>query len=142
MKGSQFPAEARYSGPTGLDKKLSLSGLMLLRGKRSAERTRNHYTKEFRLKVAITAVKGEKQLSELAAEVKVHQTLISNWKRQMMEQGAGIFDTKGPNTEQDPAVNEGLVKTIGHQPIQTDWLRSARDLRVVEGMTWRTRHGQ
>ncbi len=62
---------------------------MLRRGKKLGERTRNHYTKEFKFKVAIAAIKGEKQLTEHAAEFKVHQTLISNWKRQLMEQGAG-----------------------------------------------------
>ena len=90
------------------------------------ERTRNHYTKEFKFKVAIAAIKGEKPLSELAAEFKVHQTLISNWKRQLMEQGAGVFDTKGQKADQDPvAVSEELVKTIGHQTIQIDWLKKS-----------------
>ena len=86
--------------------------------------TRNHYTKEFKFKVAIAAIKGEKPLSELAAEFKVHQTMISSWKRQLMEQGAGVFDTKPSKSEQDTAVvSEELVKTIGHQTIQIDWLK-------------------
>ena len=106
---------------------------MLRRGNKLGERTRNHYTKEFKFKVAIAAIKGEKPLSELAAEFKVHQTLISNWKRQLMEQGAGVFDTKAQKSEQDPAVNEDLVKTIGHQTIQIDWLK--KKLGISE--SWR-----
>lgn len=98
------------------------------------ERTRNHYTKEFKFKVAIAAIKGEKQLSELATEFKVHQTLISNWKRQLMEQGADVFDIKGQKGDQDPAVvSEELVKTIGHQTIQIDWLK--KKLGISE--SWR-----
>jgi len=97
------------------------------------EHTRNHYTKEFKFKVAIAAIKGEKQLSELAAEFKVHQTLISNWKRQLMEQGSAVFDTKGQRAEQDPAVSEDLVSTIGHQTIQIDWLK--KKLGISE--SWR-----
>jgi transposase-like protein len=97
---------------------------MLRRGKKLGERTRNHYTKEFKFKVAIAAIKGEKPLSELAAEFKVHQTLISNWKRQLMEQGAGVFDTKAGKQDQEAVgANEDLVKTIGHQTIQIDWLK-------------------
>ena len=88
------------------------------------KRARNHYTNEFKFKVAIAAIKGEKQLSELAAEFKVHQTLISNWKRQLMELGAGVFETKATKSEEDQsAVSEELVKTIGHQTIQIDWLK-------------------
>ena len=98
------------------------------------ESTRNRYTKEFKFKVAIAAIRGDKQLSELAAEFKVHQTLISNWKRQLMELGSGIFDTKGQKSEQDPAtVSEELVKTIGHQTIQIDWLK--KKLGISE--SWR-----
>jgi hypothetical protein len=36
------------------------------------EGKRNRYTKEFKFKVAIEAIRWEKQLSELAAEFKVH----------------------------------------------------------------------
>ena len=98
------------------------------------ERTRNHYTKDFKFKVAIAAIRGEKQLSELAAEFKVHQTLISNWKRQLMEQGAGIFDTKGHKPDQEETgVSEEMVRTIGHQTIQIDWLK--KKLGISE--SWR-----
>lgn len=97
---------------------------MSLRSHKLGEAKRNHYTKEFKFKVAIAAIKGEKQLSELAAEFKVHQTLISTWKKQLMEQGAGVFETKPSKTEaQADAIKEDLVKTIGHQTIQIDWLK-------------------
>jgi transposase-like protein len=87
-----------------------------------AKRTR--YTKDFKFKVAIEAIKNEKQLSELAAEYKVHQTLIRNWKRQLMEQGSGVFGNKASKAEVDAeTVQEDLVKTIGHQTVQIDWLK-------------------
>ena len=55
-------------------------------------------------------------------------------------EGAGVFDTKGQKSDQDPvAVSEDLVKTIGHQTIQIDWLKKSSDLRVVARMTWRIR---
>lgn len=98
------------------------------------EAKRNSYTKEFKFKVAIAAIKGEKQLSELAAEFKVHQTLISNWKRLLMEQGADVFDTKGQKPDQDrPGASEELVRTIGQQTIQIDWLK--KKLGISE--SWR-----
>jgi hypothetical protein len=47
-----------------------------------------------------------------------------------MEQGAEVFDTKGQKTDQDPAVvSEELVKTIGHQTIQIDWLKKSSGSR-------------
>lgn len=97
---------------------------MFRRGKKLGEAKRNRYTKEFKFKVAIAAIRGEKQISELAAEFKVHPTMISNWKRQLMEQGSEVFDSKGSKPDADQTViSEELVKTIGHQTIQIDWLK-------------------
>jgi transposase-like protein len=83
---------------------------------------RNHYTKEFKFKVALEAIKGERQLSEIAAEYKVHPTMISNWKRQLLEHGAEIFATNAQKSEQDHK-DEDLVHTIGYQQLQIDWLK-------------------
>ena len=86
--------------------------------------SRSYYTKEFKFKVAIAAIKAEKQLSELAAEFKVHQTLISTWKRQLLDQGSAVFENTPKKADvQAEAVQEELVKTIGHQTIQIDWLK-------------------
>jgi len=43
---------------------------MSWRSQEMGKGSRNHYTKEFKFKVAIATIKGEKQLSELAAEFK------------------------------------------------------------------------
>jgi len=97
------------------------------------EAKRQRYTKEFKFKVALAAIRGEKSLSEVAAEFKVHQTMISNWKRHLMEKGAEIFESGTQKHDQDVAVNEDLVKTIGNQTIQIDWLK--KKLGISE--SWR-----
>jgi transposase-like protein len=75
------------------------------------EAKRNRYTKEFKFKVALEAIKGEKQLAELSAEFKVHPTMISTWKRQLLEKGAEVFDAIGAKAE------------IGHQQVKIDWMK-------------------
>lgn len=88
------------------------------------EAKRNRYSKEFKLKVALEAIKGEKQLSELAAEYKVHATMISNWKRQLLEKGAAVFSFRAQKDEEEQQeVKEDLIRTIGHQQVQIDWLK-------------------
>lgn len=88
------------------------------------EAKRNRYTKEFKFKVALEAIKGEKQLSELAAEYKVHAVMISNWKRQLLENGAAVFGTRAQKAEEEQQnVSEDLIRTIGHQQVQIDWLK-------------------
>ncbi|WEF23170.1 IS3 family transposase [Paracoccus sp. S3-43] len=57
-------------------------------------RRRNHDA-AFKARVALEAVKGERTVSELAAEYGVHPTMIHQWKRSLLEGAAGIFERGG-----------------------------------------------
>jgi putative transposase len=87
-----------------------------------AKRTRRD--KEFKFKVAIEAIKGDKQIAELAAEYNIHPNQISTWKKELLEKGPGVFassveaDAKRIERERDE-----LYKTIGHQQVRVDWLK-------------------
>lgn len=87
-----------------------------------AKRTRRD--KEFKFKVAIEAIKGDKQIAELAAEYNIHPNQISMWKKELLEKGPGVFassaeaDAKRIEKERDE-----LYKTIGHQQVRVDWLK-------------------
>ncbi len=52
---------------------------------------RRKFSDEFKAKVALDAVRGVKTLSELAAEHKVHPNQISKWKKQLLDNAAGLF---------------------------------------------------
>ena len=52
---------------------------------------RKRHDKEFKAKVAIEAMKGEKTLQELALQFEVHPNMIALWKRQLIEQAAQLF---------------------------------------------------
>lgn len=52
------------------------------------------YSGEFKAKVAIEAIKGEKTASEIAGECGVHSTQIAQWKKQVMDEIPKIFSTK------------------------------------------------
>ena len=61
-------------------------------------RRRNHDA-AFKARVALEAVKGERTVSELAAEYGVHPTMIHQWKRSLLEGAAGIFERGGKAEE-------------------------------------------
>ena len=46
---------------------------------------RKYHGKEFKLKVVMAALSGEKNLSQLASEYGVHTTQIKEWKAQALE---------------------------------------------------------
>jgi transposase len=54
-------------------------------------RTRRNYSPEFKAKVALAAVRGEKTLAVLAEQFGVHATQIAQWKAQLLEQASSVF---------------------------------------------------
>ena len=48
-----------------------------------SKKGRNSYSKEFKSKVALEAIKGQKTSNELATEFSLHVSQINLWKKQM-----------------------------------------------------------
>jgi transposase len=46
---------------------------------------RKQHSAEFKARVAMAALSGEKTLSELSAELGVHPTMISDWKQELVK---------------------------------------------------------
>jgi transposase len=74
---------------------------------------RKQYSPEFKAKVALVALKNEQGTAELAAKYEAHPTMITNWKRELVEGAAELFD-KGRKTKKqhDNTVDE-LYRQIG-----------------------------
>ena len=80
-------------------------------------------SKELKFKVALEAIKGDKQLSQIAAEYNVHPNQIVQWKKQLLEKGASVFDSKENNQSSADKENEQLFKTVGKQQIMIEFLK-------------------
>lgn len=52
---------------------------------------RKQYSSEFKAKVALSAIRGEETVLQLAARHGLHPTQINSWKRQLIEQAAEVF---------------------------------------------------
>lgn len=55
------------------------------------KRTRRNHTPALKAKVALTAVKGDKTLAELAQQFDVHPNQITTWRGQLLEGAAGVL---------------------------------------------------
>jgi transposase-like protein len=53
-----------------------------------SRRPRRNHSPEFKAKMALAAVKGEKPLAELAEQFDVHPNQITHWKGQLLERAA------------------------------------------------------
>lgn len=56
-----------------------------------SRRPRRNHTPAFKAKVALTAIKGEKTLSELAQLFDVHPNQITQWKAQLQDGARGFW---------------------------------------------------
>ena len=66
--------------------------------------------------MALEAVKGEKTISEIAAQFEVHPNQIMKWKRQLLENTGGVFSRKQePEVEELRNLVDKLYKKIGER---------------------------
>jgi transposase len=52
---------------------------------------RRNITSQFKAKVALSALKGDKTLAELSAKFDVHPDQIAQWKRQLLGNASELF---------------------------------------------------
>ena len=85
---------------------------------------RKHFSSEFKAKVAIEALKGEKTIAQLSSEYGVHATQIGQWKELAQVGFPGLFMGKHTkdNHEKEKLIEE-LYQVIGQLKVENDWLK-------------------
>ena len=85
---------------------------------------RRRHSSEFKARVALEAVKGQKTLNELASEFGVHPVQIAQWKRHLVEGSPATFESGGGHKGQaQEELIEQLYQQIGQLKVEVDWLR-------------------
>ena len=80
--------------------------------------------------MALSAVKGEETLAQLATRFDVHPNQIVQWKGQLLERAADVFGAGGPTAESGADLKT-LHAKIGQLALENDFLSSA--LRRIPG---------
>jgi transposase len=91
-------------------------------------KTRRRFSAEFKAKVALEAIRGERTISELATKHQLHPNQITQWKRQAIENLAKAFDDKGADAQigREAEVSK-LHAKIGQLVVERDFLAKAFD---------------
>lgn len=84
-------------------------------------RKRRNHSSAFKAKVALSAVKQERTLAELAQQYDVHPNQITQWKRQLVEGAAQTFDN-GQSASDAQAQVMALHAKIGELSMECDFL--------------------
>jgi transposase len=87
-------------------------------------RKRRRFTHEFKARVALAAVRGDKTASELASQFGVHANQVSTWKRRLLEGAAELFAEGQSRSPDDSSGKEQeLYEQIGRLKMEVEWLK-------------------
>ena len=71
------------------------------------KRTRRNHSGAFKAKVAMAAIKGDRTLSELAQAFDVHANQITQWRTELLEGAASVFDGRAHGRKNPRATELG-----------------------------------
>lgn len=87
---------------------------------------RKKHRKDFKAKVALEALRGESTLQELAVKYEVAPNQISQWKKQLLDGAADIFERpnkKKPEVVKAEKERDEILKTVGEMKLENDFLK-------------------
>jgi len=87
---------------------------------------RKKFPDEFKAKVALAALKGDKTMAELASEYEVHPSQINTWKYVMKQRAAELFSSPAGGAQKlkdQKAAIEDLYSDIGRIQVENNWLK-------------------
>lgn len=84
-------------------------------------RKRRNHSGDFKAKVALAALRGDKTLAELAEQYDVHPNQINDWKKQLMDRAGDVFGKESEPRDAE-AVIKALQAKVGELTMENDFL--------------------
>lgn len=84
---------------------------------------RKSHPAAFKAKVALSAIKGDRTINQVASEHEVHPTLIHAWKKQLLAGAEGLFAAGAKATGPPEDKTAELYEQIGRLKVELDWVK-------------------
>ncbi len=92
---------------------------------------RKKFGNEFKARIALAALKGDKTIAELSSQFEVHASQITAWKKAAQEGLASVFAGAKTTSESEKDKQlDDLYKAIGRLKIENDWFK--KKLQLLE----------
>jgi transposase len=83
---------------------------------------RRNFTDQFKAKIALEALQGDKTIQEIAAKHQLHPNQVSTWKRQAVEGMADVFAKGDKPCGPTEAEVKDLTAKTGRLAVESDFL--------------------
>lgn len=91
--------------------------------------TRKQYSPQFKARVAVEAIRGDKTLSQLGSQFKIHPIQIAKWRKSALELMPELFvDGRTRKAGNGEGENNALYEEIGRLKVELDWLKKKAGL--------------
>lgn len=80
------------------------------------------HSAEFKFKVAVEAIRGEKTTAELCQEYSIVSSQLFKWKKALLDHGVEVFKNGTPTQSSENLEIEKLHATIGRLKVENDFL--------------------
>lgn len=80
------------------------------------------YSNEFKFKIALESIKGQKTLVEICKEYNIASCLVSRWKKELLDNGSNIFNTNN-NVQNVDNKEQVLYEQLGRQTMEINYLK-------------------
>lgn len=89
---------------------------------------RKEYTPKFKLKVVLEMIKGEKTIIQICQDYEVVSSQVYKWKKQLLDNGASIYETPHSQKTQEGKDTKALYAKIGELSVERDFLKKCSGL--------------
>lgn len=91
-------------------------------------RTKRTFSPEFKAKLVLEVLKGEKELNVIATENDIQPNLLRNWKKEFLDKASVVFDDSREDNRREKLASERkekeqYAKKVGQLTMQVDWLK-------------------
>ena len=84
---------------------------------------RRERTGQFKVRIVLEALKGQKTINEIASRYGVHPVQVTQWKGVIRDHLPELFESPRPGNQDSQELIAQLHEKIGQLSVEVDWLK-------------------